>query len=479
MKILKFTAENFKRLKVIEIIPTDNTVVIGGRNKQGKSSTLDAIWTVLAGKSVAPREPVRDGEEKATIVLDIGNDKVEYRLTRRFWMNKSTGAVESDIKVETPDNGASYRAPASLIESFIGKYTLDPLEFSRMEAKGQFDMLKKFVSNVDWDKFDTDHKSDFMSRAEVTREMKDLHGQIVGIGEPPEGLPVEPIDESALLVELENVGKHNTDIVERKGRRASAAARVISLQNDVDREIKKTVAIQAQIAQLIEEEKRVLAEAERLKQEAAELTKKLSEADPLPEPKDTADVRVKIDEAKRTNLLISHQQKKKLLIEKATAREASAVEITKRIEDRIALKQKLISEAEMPVPGLGFGEGYVTFNGFPLEQASDAERLEVSMAIAMAGNPKLRILRVRDASLLDDEQFKVVQKLVSDKDFQLWCEVVGEGHGGFILEDGEIKGQEGAGSIENAPAENVEQSTEQSGAAGLTQNSQPEDSPAP
>ena len=55
----------------------------------------------------------------------------------------------------------------------------------------------------------------------------------------------------------------------------------------------------------------------------------------------------------------------------------------------------------MPVEGLGFGAGIVTFNGLPFDQASTAEQLRVSVAIAMAANPKLRVLRIKHGNDLD------------------------------------------------------------------------------
>ena len=43
MKILKLQAENVKRLKVVEITPDGNVIMIGGPNDAGKSSVLDSM----------------------------------------------------------------------------------------------------------------------------------------------------------------------------------------------------------------------------------------------------------------------------------------------------------------------------------------------------------------------------------------------------------------------------------------------------
>ena len=63
MRIVQFHAENFKRLGLVEITPEGNLVTIGGKNGQGKSSVLDAIFVALKGRAVAPPKPIRAGEE--------------------------------------------------------------------------------------------------------------------------------------------------------------------------------------------------------------------------------------------------------------------------------------------------------------------------------------------------------------------------------------------------------------------------------
>src|SRR4051812_37263172 len=67
MKIISLHAENVKRLKAVDITPDSPTVVIAGKNGQGKSSVLDSILLALAGKDAAKlmTRPIRDGAERA------------------------------------------------------------------------------------------------------------------------------------------------------------------------------------------------------------------------------------------------------------------------------------------------------------------------------------------------------------------------------------------------------------------------------
>jgi hypothetical protein len=73
-------------------------------------------------------------------------------------------------------------------------------------------------------------------------------------------------------------------------------------------------------------------------------------------------------------------------------------------DKRNADKRAKIAAAMMPVDGIEFAEDEsILLSGLPFEQASDAEQLRASIAIAMAANPRLRVIRVRGGSLLEED----------------------------------------------------------------------------
>jgi hypothetical protein len=67
-------------------------------------------------------------------------------------------------------------------------------------------------------------------------------------------------------------------------------------------------------------------------------------------------------------------------------------------------KADAIAAAKMPIDGLAFDDSGVTYRGVPFKQCSAAEQLRVSLAMAMAMNPKIRVVRITDGSLLDSRQ---------------------------------------------------------------------------
>jgi hypothetical protein len=122
------------------------------------------------------------------------------------------------------------------------------------------------------------------------------------------------------------------------------------------------------------------------------------------------------------------------------ALEGQQKELTNKLSTISDNKEKLISEAKLPIKGLSIDIDGVTFDGIPFTQLSSAEQLKVSLAIAMATNPELRVIRIMDGSLLDSENMKVINQMAKDEDYQIWVERVEDsGKVGILIEDGEVK----------------------------------------
>jgi hypothetical protein len=121
----------------------------------------------------------------------------------------------------------------------------------------------------------------------------------------------------------------------------------------------------------------------------------------------------------------------------------------------------------MPVEGLGIdidakGAPFLTWEGLPFDkdQISTAVQLRVSTAIGMAANPTLRVLRIKDGSLLDANSKRMLAEMADTEDFQLWVEEVGDGGTGVIMENGEIRSEQAAegepANVNASPGEPVE-----------------------
>jgi len=166
MKIIRLQAENIKRLIAVEIQPSSNLVQITGKNGNGKTSVLDSIWWCLSGGQNIQSKPIRTGENQAVVVLDLG----EMVVTRKFKLNKE-GETTSSLTVENKV-GVKFPSPQALLDKLLGDLTFDPLGFARMEARKQFETLRKFVPSVDFDAIDKQNKEDYDARTDVNRQYK-------------------------------------------------------------------------------------------------------------------------------------------------------------------------------------------------------------------------------------------------------------------------------------------------------------------
>lgn len=426
MKIIGLTAENIKRLVAVEIEPTGALVQITGKNSNGKTSVLDSIWYALAGAKHIHSQPIRKGQDKARIRLDLG----ELIVTRTFERREDDGEITTKISVVNAD-GARIPSPQKALDALVGALSMDPLEFLRSKPEDQLKTLRSFVPEVPFEEIEQANKDDYDRRTEVNRSAKALLAQATAI-RVPSGTPLERIDETALVEELEKAGEHNADIERRKANRERAKEAIAIHET-------KVAEIVDRVAKMRREADELEATAKTHEDEARALYDKLVKADPLPDPIDTSDVRRKIEEAREVNQLVDARTKRGDLEKRVATLEQESEALTKAIEARKAAMEQAVAAADMPIEGLGFGEDEVMLNGVPFSQASDAEQLRASMAIAMSLNPKLRVIRVRDGSLLDSDALKLVAEMAEAKDFQVWIERVDDtGKVGFVLEDGHV-----------------------------------------
>lgn len=160
-------------------------MIVAGKNAQGKSSVLDAIWAALAGKDGAVQRPIRDGERKAQVTVDLG----DLVVTRKWSGARTT--------LEVKANGMSYATPQKVLDELIGRLSFDPLSFATMEPAKQRKVLIDLAGDDLADTLDElaeERKVNYDGRTESNRDVKRLTAQIDGLPQPPASTPDEEID---------------------------------------------------------------------------------------------------------------------------------------------------------------------------------------------------------------------------------------------------------------------------------------------
>jgi len=426
MRIVRLQAEGFKRLAAVDITPEPHLNRVGGNNEEGKTSLLDSIFAAIGGAEAAPIKPVRTGEEYAIIRLDMG----ELRVTRYFDADGTT-----KLKVENAE-GAEYGKAQSKLDELVGAITFDPLAFANMAAKDQAAELRRLVKlDVDLDELAAADRRDYAERREVNRDGVQLKSRLDAIILPAE-LP-EPVDKDAIVAELAGAAETNSAL-DRESRDRAERARTIEQRKADAAEARATAG------RLRKEAEDADALAAMLDKGTGEREAELAALPPLDEPVDVADVQRRLAEAERTVAVLARKADRDRLAEEFAALKAKSEGLTATMARRQEEREKALAAAKMPIEGLGFAtiddELVVTFNGEPFSQSSGAQRIKVSTALAIAANPKLRVCRIKDGSLLDAKNMAALADMAREHDFQIWLETVGEDGAGIIMEAGAVKG---------------------------------------
>jgi DNA repair exonuclease SbcCD ATPase subunit len=428
LRLHGLVAENFKRLVVVDIKPDGSVIQITGKNGMGKTSVLDAISAALGGKSAEPAMPIRKGEEESTIKLDLGHLKV-----RKKFKKDKDGVTVSSLYVESAD-GAKFTGPQAVLNSLLGEISFDPLVFLRLKPVEQFNELRKFVPDFDFEKNTGVAAANYDKRTEANRDARRFRAQAEGI-KVPDGLPEKPINEAALLKRMEDAAQTNGEIERER------AARQQDL-NMADTEDQRASDLKQQAEKLRAQAADLDKQAAALVEDAAMLRGKVAGAAPISAPVDVSEVRRELERAQAINAGLGLRDRRSELIADAEIKEAEAQTLTEQIEALEQARLDAIAKAKMPVEGLGFGDGIVALNGIPFSDASAAEQLRVSTAIAMHMNPKLRLILIKDGSLLDEDSMKLLAEIAEANDFQVVIERVdSSGKVGIVIEDGRVKGQ--------------------------------------
>jgi DNA repair exonuclease SbcCD ATPase subunit len=424
MRIISLQAQNFKALRAVEITPTGAVVPIIGDNGQGKSSVLDSIYCALAGKKAIPSKPIRRGADSAVIKLDLG----EVKVTRKFSGDTTSVIVEAQ-------SGARFPSPQRMLDDLLGELSFDPLRFANAEPKAQLETLRSLVQlDVDVDALDGANARDYELRRDWNRKVDSLKERVasLGAGLDPQ-MDTTPININALTSRMADASDHNAQIDRRRANRERTA-------QDVG-ELRSKAVDKRQQAQLLLDEATAYEAAAEAKQHL------LDDAEPLPESIDVSALRDEINAAMAANAERQNQERQrdahKRAVDELQVAHSTSQNLTAQMEARAKAKQVAIASAKMPLEELSFGDGEVLYEGVPLAQVSSAERIRVSFAIAIAKNPKLRVVLLKDGPLLDETSLAMVAAMAEEADVQIWIERIGKGPVGVLIQDGEVAAVDG------------------------------------
>jgi len=405
MHINALTVHNFKRIEAICLeLPAKGTVEICGKNGAGKSSAIDSIWSALGGAKASPAQPIRNGEREASVSLDLG----ELRVTRE-WSSSGTRLTVTDA------SGSKMGRPQQILDGLFGRLAFDPMEFTRQEPRHQAETLRR-VTGLDFSKLDQERQRLVEERKDLGKTVRSLEAQLCDM---PEVEPTEEVSAAEIQGKLQDANRTNAQVAKARAAFDRKDAEVDRLTSEVSRLERELEAMRSRLDKAIDA--RFEAEGH------------------VDEEVDTTELVEQLGQVEATNRRARAYQDREAVVEQLRGNREHSEDVSDAIERIDEERRQMIAQAPMPVPGLSFStEEGIEFNGVPFDQVSTAEQIRVSLAMSAALNPKLRVILIKEGSLLDSSSLAMVAAWAEEHDYQVILERVADSPNGvgIVIEEG-------------------------------------------
>ena len=456
LRVLSVQAEKIQRLEFVDLkTPDANMVEITGGNENGKSSVLDTIRMAMGGKSATSIDPVKKGSDKGKIVIDLGKYLLTKTITRKG----------EYLRIESKD-GAVYKSPQQLIDSWKNDFSLDPLAFANARPEIQRAMLMKAISlpvsgerikelagvvvKVDENNplaaIEAAKKEVEGLRKEKGRDLKREKGAADAIVIPAEMESVERVDAQEIIKAKEvlqekqranDAERDKLTLIKTKGQtQKQKMSNLRDREKDLEEQIKK---LQERLAALNAQVLEADQEYESLKGKYQEQEKVVSA---LQDP-DFSELDRKIEEAQRINQVVFQREQKVAHLEAKKAAQAEYDAYSDKLMLLQQYREELLANAKLPVPGLSISEdGVVTYQDIPVSQRGKSKRILIGLAVCAALKPQVRVVLVYDGNDIDQAGMEIVYDWAKANDFQVWVERIqnsGKGGVAFEISEGKVK----------------------------------------
>lgn len=388
-----FSVTDYKGVRHIELSPSGRLVVIAGGNGAGKSSFIDAIAELFdpKGTKLTPK-PIREGADEAR--AEYVDDELGLRITRT-WKKQGTAG---SLVVEALD-GAKYSRPADVVAELLGGAIFDPVAFLNLDEKKQREaLLAKVQLPFDLDEIARQKLEAEQRRLEAGREVKRLQGALASKPTPPPGFPTEEISAADLIQQIADAESSN---------RARETAR-----REYDEAADTVAELDRQIEALKQKREAALDRQERALR-TMQIQPETIDVEPLREQLATIENTNRARRQAREYANLARELELYQSAQKAAQAELDQIEEQKRAG---------LAAARFPVEGLSVDDDGVTFNGVPFGQVNSAMRRRIAFAIATAGDPKLKLVIIRDGDLLDADSLAAIADLAEERGYTVLVE---------------------------------------------------------
>lgn len=414
MKINRLEIENVKRIHAVMVEPTkEGLTIIGGKNRQGKSSVLDAIAWALGGNKYKPSQAVNaDSTIPPRLKVIMDNGLVVERKGKN-----------SDLKVTDP-NGE--KGGQQLLDEFVEELAINLPKFMEASGKEKANTLLQIIGvGPQLAELDQKEKELYQERTYVgrTADQKEKFAK-----EQPyyPDAPEEPVSASDLIREQQEILARNGQRQQWKRDYDSILEKIINVTEKINAYEASLRSLKQELNELDVQRKAAQKTPAELKMESTEELERSIENIELINRK----VRANLDKAKAEEDAKEYRDKYTML--------------TNDIEDIRKQRMALLDSADLPLPGLSIKDGELIYKGQMWDNMSSAEQMIVSTSIVRKLNPKCGFVLLDKLEAMDLDTLKEFGQWLENEGLQAIATRVSTGDEcSIVITDGYVEGQDG------------------------------------
>ena len=365
--INKLEIENVKRVKAVKIEPSaKGLTIVGGNNNQGKTSVLDAIAWALGGNKYKPSQAQREGSTiPPSLKITLSNGLVVERKGKN-----------SDLKVIDPSGN---KAGQKLLDSFVEELALDLPKFMEMNDKEKATTLLQIIG-----------VGDQLVQLEMEEKAKYQERHAIGvIADQKEKFakeqPYYP-DAPKELVSIAELIQQQQTILAKNGENARKRQNLTRIEN----EYQGALADVERLSKMLEEAREKAQDLDIARKDTQELI-----------DESTQEIEESIANIEQINLKVRANFDKDKAEEDAKGYREQYRELDLVIEGIRKQKRDLLTNADLPLPGLSVEDGELLYLGQRWDNMSGSQQLQVATAIVRKLKPECGFVLIDKLEQMD------------------------------------------------------------------------------
>lgn len=369
--INKLEIENVKRVKAVKLEPSaTGLTIVGGNNNQGKTSVLDAIAWALGGNKYKPSQAQREGSTiQPSLKITLSNGLIVERSGKN-----------STLKVIDPSGN---KAGQNLLDSFVEELAINLPKFMEQTSKEKAKTLLQIIG-----------VGPQLAELEMQEKAKyDKRHAIGVIADQKEKFakeqPYYP-DAPKELVSIAELIQQQQEILAKNGENARKRQNFAKIENDYQMAVADAQRLESMLKEAQEKQQALAQDLDIARKDTQDLI-----------DESTQEIEDSIANIEQINLKVRANFDKDKAEEDAKGYREQYKELDNVIADIRKQKTDLLTNADLPLPGLSVDDGELLYLGQRWDNMSGSQQLQVATAIVRKLKPECGFVLIDKLEQMD------------------------------------------------------------------------------